>query len=208
LSSKRTAPSVAGVLLVALVGTGCSDSDPLADEAAGERYVQRQLERMHPSRAPHEIAVLCRETGSRALACGSMVIDARTDGAEVRQRWTVTLDRSRQITEARPITSRAASEDDPPRSRRVERRMEVVRLRMGPRRRVLICVDTGRGRRLFGTTRMAALSLKRARLRLEVRRRRPLIAVRGRPRAARGLPHGVDIRPGRLRPLRSRDRRC
>ena len=208
-----------------IVLAGCGDSDPLAEETAGETFVQGRLERLHPERSPDEIAVLCQEGVGRRLTCGSSVIEPGTEAA-VRQRWMVDLDRAGRVTEARPISTVgaprrrerpaqarlalavAATKGAGRRGRRARSPVEVVRLRIAPRQRVLVCVDTGRGRRLFGATRTAAVSLKGARLRLRLRRRSALLTVQGRPRAVRGRPHGVDIRPGSLRPLRSRNRPC
>jgi hypothetical protein len=206
--------------LVVIVLAGCSDSDPLADETSGETFVQERLERLHPERRPEDIAVFCRETAGRRLSCGSSVSDP-AGRAAVRQRWAVELEHSGRVTQARP-TSTAEEEDSAQarlaeavaateranrRRRRARSPMEVVRLRIAPGQRVLVCVDTGRGRRLFGMTRTAAVSLRSARLRLRLRRRSALLTLHGRPRAARGRPHGVVIRPGELRPLR-RKRPC
>ena len=44
--------------LIVLAGRG--DLNPLADETAGESFVRERLEPLHPTRAPNEIAVLCR----------------------------------------------------------------------------------------------------------------------------------------------------
>jgi hypothetical protein len=223
LSILGTRPCWVAIVLIVLAG--CGDSDPLAEETAGETFVQERLELLHPARAPDEIAVLCRETAGRRLSCGSSVADSVTEAA-VRQRWAVDLDRSGLVTRARPISTEgspkrrdrpaqarvalavAATQGTKRRSRRARSPVEVVRLRIAPRQRVLVCVDTGRGRRLFGATRTAAVSLRGARLRLKLRRRSALLTVQGRPRAARGRPHGVVIRPGTLRPLRPRNRPC
>jgi hypothetical protein len=201
---------------------GCGASDPLAEESAGEAFVQDRLERLHPDRASYEIAVLCRETTGRRLWCGSSIVEPGSEAA-IRQRWTVGLDRSGRVTEAQPVSTEgtpeqsaqervaaavAVTERAKRRTRRVRRPLEVVRFRITPRRRVLVCVDTGRKRRLFGMTRRAEVGLRSARLRLRLRRRSAVLTVQGRPRAVRGRPHGVDIRPGMLRPLRSRARPC
>jgi hypothetical protein len=223
LSTLVTRPCWVAIVLVVLAG--CADSDPLAEETAGETFVQERLERLHPTRAPEEIAVLCREATGRRLSCGSSVTEPGTEAA-VRQRWKVDLDRDGRVTEARPISTQGApkprerpaqarlalavatTKGAKRRTRRARRPLEVVRLRIAPRQRVLVCVDTGRGRRLFGMSRRAAVALRGARLRLRLRRRSAVLTVHGRPRAARGRPHGVDIRPGMLRPLRSRNRPC
>lgn len=215
----------AAIALVPLALAACGESEQLAEESAGEAFLQERLAREHPLRASYEIAVFCRRDRGSRLACGSSVSGAG-DPTAIRQRWAVDLDSSGRVTAARPILPAKAPE--PPeqsdvalateeaegakarprttRPRGARRRMEVVWVRITPRRRALVCVETGRGRRLFGATRTAVVSLKRAHLRLKFRRRSVLVTVRGRPGAARR--HGVDIRPGKLRPLRSRSRRC
>jgi hypothetical protein len=179
------------IALALVVLAGCADSDPLADETAGETFVQERLEHLHPERASYEIAVLCREATGRRLSCGTNVGDG------VRQRWTVDLNGDGRVISARPVDSpKPAKRPTQPRvalavaatkrpNRPKRRRLEVVRLRIAPRQQVLVCVQTGRGRRLFGVTRKAAVSLRSARLRVR-----------------------LDIRPEKLRPLRPRNRRC
>jgi hypothetical protein len=215
-------------MLVSLALAACANSEPLAEESAGEAFLQERLEREHRSRAAHEIAVLCRRDEGRRLACGSSV-SSSSDQAVIRQRWAVDLDSSGQVTAAQPVSppeapaprertrvalaAEEAEQAKAPRRRadhprRARRRMEIVWFRITPRRLALVCVETGRGRRLFGATRMAVVSLKTARLRLTLRRQWALVTVRGRTSAGGRRRHGVENRPGKLRPLRSRDRRC
>jgi hypothetical protein len=232
----RVASRCLALVVVLLVVAGCADSDPRAEETAGETYLQERLERLHPSQGADDIAVLCRKSTSGRLSCGSSVSDPTNYAAVIRQRWAVDLNPTGRVTGARVLSSEgapnpsgrppqtrlaldvAASEEAnrrPARSRRkrsgarrARSRVEVVRLRIVPRQRVLVCVNTGRGRRLFAATRSAVVALRSARLRLRLRRGSALVTVHGRPNGVPRRAHGVKIRPGMLRPLRSGDRPC
>jgi hypothetical protein len=225
LKAARTPLQWAAIALVPLTLAACGEAEPLAEESAGEAFLHERLAREHPLRASHEISVFCRRDRGARLACGSSVSGAG-DPAAIRQRWAVDLDSSGRVTAARPVlppevpepreqsdVALAAEEAEEakarPRTTRprgAQKRMEVVWFRITPRRRALVCIETGRGRRLFGATRTAVVSLKRAGLRLRFGRRSVLVTFRGSPSGARR--HGIDIRPGKLRPLRSRSRRC
>jgi hypothetical protein len=71
-----------------------------------------------------------------------------------------------------------------------------------------VCVNTALGRRLFGTTLNATVSVKGAQVRLRIVRLSAVVSVSGGPSVAEARPHGAEIRPegsGRFAP---NDRRC
>jgi hypothetical protein len=189
-------------ILIALALTGCGESDQLAEEEAEEAYLQERLAREQPSQAPHEVAVLCREASPNRLSCGASV-GAATKAVSP-PRWHVRLDRSERVPTAQPVGAPEPPKPNLP----VRRRREVVRLSFPPPRRMRVCVNTALGRRLFGATRNATAPVKGAQVRLRIVRRSAVLSVRGRPSVAETRPHGVEIQPGRLRPLRPHDRRC